>query len=139
MKLATEVTEHTEVVRKYKDYPESDLTEKIIQASIEVQKNLGHGFLESIYENALVVELEKMGFKYEKQKPVEIFYKNVKVGEHRVDLIVENRVIIELKAISDFEQIHRAQIISYLTATGLRIGLLINFGKTKIDVDRIII
>ena len=139
MKLATEVTEHTEVVRKYKDYPESDLTEKIIQASIEVQKNLGHGFLESIYENALVVELEKMGLKYEKQKLVEIFYKNVKVGEHRVDLIVENRVITELKAISDFEQIHRAQIISYLTATGLRIGLLINFGKTKIDVDRIII
>ncbi len=136
MKLATENTEATE---KYKNYLESSLTEKIIQSAIEVHKVLGVGFLENVYESALLKELSQKNLKYESQKLIEIFYKGEKVGEHRIDLIVEGKVIVELKSVKSFEDIHRAQLISYLNATKIRLGLLINFGKSKIDVDRIII
>lgn len=136
MNTATEHTEHTE---KYKNYLESSLTEKIIRSAIEVHKNLGPGFLESIYENALIKELMHNGIKHESQKMVNVFYKGEKVGEHRIDLVVEGKIIVELKSIKSFEHIYRAQLISYLTATNIRLGLLINFGKTKIDIDRIII
>ncbi|MCX7785875.1 MAG: GxxExxY protein [candidate division WOR-3 bacterium] len=136
MKIATERTENTE---KYKNFYESSLTEKIIQAAIEVHKNLGPGFLETIYEQALLREFSLNGIKYESQKLIDIFYKHEKVGEHRIDLIVEGKVIVELKSTRSFEAIHRAQVLSYLKATNIRLGLLINFGKTKIDIERIIL
>jgi GxxExxY protein len=123
----------------YRGYPESELTGKIIELAIEVHRTLGPGFLETIYENALVIELEKAGLKCEQQKQVDVFYKGIKVGEHRLDLIVNGKVIVEVKAVKSLEDIHRSQIISYLTATGIRIGLLLNFGKTKLEIDRIIV
>lgn len=137
---ATENTEVTEI-NKYKNrtyYPHSDITEKIIQASIEVHKILGPGFMENIYEKALMYELSKIGMKYECQKPIEVPYKEIKAGEHRIDLIVEDAVIVELKAIKNFESIHRAILISYLKATDKEIGLLLNFGNTKLQIDRLI-
>jgi GxxExxY protein len=120
-------------------YPHSGITDRIIKSAIEVHKNLGPGFLENIYENALILELKQQGLKVEDQKLIPIAYKGIFVGEHRVDLLIENEVIVENKTVKDFDDIHQAQLLSYLKATGKRVGLLLNFAKTKIDVKRIIL
>ncbi|MBA7605096.1 hypothetical protein ES703_12225 [subsurface metagenome] len=130
----TEDTEYTE-----DKYPYSKLTDKIIKCAIEVHKTLGPGFLENIYENALIYELKQQGLKVEKQKLVPIAYKETVVGEHRLNLLVEGEVIVENKTVKEFNDIHQAQILSYLKATRKKIGLLINFAKTKIDVKRMIL
>lgn len=104
-----------------------ELTERIIGAAIRVHRELGPGFLESIYEEAMSVELRLMQAQFERQKPVPIFYRGHPVGEHRVDLLVENSVVVELKAISTFENIHFAVLRSYLKALGLENALLIKF------------
>jgi len=129
----TEDTEYTEV-----KYPHSEITEKIIQCAIEVHKVLGPGFLESIYEKALVCELKRVGLKVEEQVLIPIVYKEIAIGEHRLDLLVEDKVIVENKTVSEFDKVHLAQILSYLKATNKRIGLLLNFAKTKIGIKRII-
>jgi len=130
----TEDTEYAE-----DKYPYSDITEKIIKCAIEVHKILGPGFIESIYENALVYEMRQERLKVEEQKLVPVLYRGIKVGEHRLNLLVENVVIVENKVVKEFNEVHQAQILSYLKATGKRIGLLINFAKTKIEVKRIIL
>lgn len=130
----TESTEFTE-----NKYPYSKITNKIIKCAIEIHKALGPGFLESIYENALIYELKQQGLKVEKQKLIPITYKETVVGEHHLDLLVEGEVIIENKTVKEFNDIHQAQILSYLKATGKKIGLLINFAKTKIDIRRMIL
>ena len=130
----TESTEFTE-----NKYPYSKITNKIIKCAIEVHKALGPGFLESIYENALIYELEQQGLKVEKQKLIPITYKEAVVGEHHLDLLVEGEVIVENKTVKEFNDIHQAQILSYLKAAGKKIGLLINFAKTKIDIKRMIL
>ena len=116
-----------------------ELTGKIIQAFHEIHYALGPGYLESIYKNALVIEFEDMGLKCEKERIVEIFYRNKKVGEHRLDLVLEDKVLVELKAVAEFHPVHQAQVISYLKATGLKVALLANFGKDKVDCKRIIL
>lgn len=116
-----------------------ELTGKIVRALHEVHDTLGPGYLESIYQNALVTELEEMGLKCEKERIVEIFYHNKKVGEHRIDLTIEDKVIVELKAIAEFHPVHQAQVISYLKATGLEVALLVNFGKNKVDYKRLVL
>lgn len=130
----TESTEFTE-----NKYPYSKITNKIIKCAIEVHKALGPGFLEDIYENALIYELEQQGLKVEKQKLILVTYKETVVGEHRLNLLVEEEVIVENKTVKEFNDIHQAQILSYLKATGKKIGLLINFAKTKIDAKRMIL
>jgi GxxExxY protein len=115
-----------------------DLSGKIIGAAIEVHRELGPGFLESIYEEALKVDLDEHGLRYECQKEVEVRYLGVVVGIHRLDLVVEGKIIIELKAISDLADIHFAQLRSYLKATGLKVGLLLNFGKPTLEVRRVV-
>jgi len=120
-------------------YPYSKITEKIIKCVIEVHKTLGPDFVENIYENALVYEMKQEKLRVEEQKLVSVLYKGVKVGEHRLDLLVENAVIVENKVVKEFNEIHQAQILSYLRATDRRIGLLINFAKTRIEVKRIIL
>lgn len=129
-------TENTEYPEN--KYPHSEITNKIIRCAIEVHKILGPGFLETIYEKALVHELRHEGLKVEEQVSVPIVYKETTIGEHRLDLLVADEVIVENKAVEEFNDIHMAQVLSYLKATGKRIGLLINFAKTKIDVKRII-
>jgi GxxExxY protein len=120
-------------------YPHSGITDRIIKSAIEVHKNLGPGFLENIYENALILELKQQGLKVEDQKLIPIAYKGIFVGEHRVDLLIENEVIVENKTVKEFDDIHQAQLLSYLKATGKRVGLLLNFARTKIDVKRIVL
>ncbi|MDQ2867851.1 MAG: GxxExxY protein [Verrucomicrobiota bacterium] len=113
------------------------LREKVIGAAIHVHRELGPGFLESIYEEALGVELRHLGLAFERQKPVPVFYRGQPVGEHRVDLLIEKSLVIELKAIANLEAIHFAVLRSYLKALGLEDALLLNFASTKLTVRRV--
>lgn len=117
------------------------LAYRIIGCAIEVHREIGPGYLESVYENALAVELTQQRIAYERQVAVDIEYQGVNVGQGRIDLLVCGCVIIELKAIDQFAPIHQAQVISYLKATGLQLGLLINFNTEvlKDGVRRIIL
>jgi len=114
-----------------------DLTERIIGAAVRVHRELGPGFLESIYEEALAHELRLLGLQFERQKPLPIFYRGHPVGEHRLDLLVEAAVIVELKAVSTLENIHFAVVRSYLKALGLADALLLNFAGTRLAVKRV--
>ena len=115
-----------------------ELTEKIIGAAIEVHRRLGPGFLESIYEKALVIELRKRGLQVESQKEIIIEYDGVEVGRHILDLFVENTIVVELKAIKNLEDIHFAIVRSYLRAVGKEHGLLLNFAKIPLEIKRVI-
>ncbi|MCK5559697.1 MAG: GxxExxY protein [Thermoplasmata archaeon] len=120
------------------DYPHRDLTEKIIGAAIEVQKILGSGFLESIYQKSLEKELTLQNIPFKSQSSIDVYYKNALVGTHVPDLIVDDNVVIELKAVKEINDVMRAQVMSYLYATGYQVGLIINFSKPVIDVKRVI-
>ena len=115
-----------------------ELSNKIIGAAIEVHRALGPGFLESIYEEVLKVEFAEHGLHYEAQKEIQIKYIGVEVGLHRLDLLVEKQIIIELKAVKELMDIHFAQLRSYLKATGLRVGLLFNFAKPTLEIKRVV-
>jgi len=116
-----------------------ELSSRIIGAAIQVHRKLGPGFLESIYEEALKIELSIRRFYHESQKEIKIEYLDVTVGLHRLDLIVENKIVIELKAVKEFTDIHFAQLRSYLKATGLKVGLLLNFAKPTLDIKRVVL
>jgi GxxExxY protein len=103
------------------------LAHAVIGAAIEVHRHLGPGFLESVYEEALCVELADRGLAFERQKEISVLYKDREIGKHRIDLLVGRLLIVEFKTVVEFAEIHKAQVISYLKATGLPLGLLINF------------
>ena len=109
-------------------YLDDKLTDRIISAAFTVFNTLGSGFLEKVYENALVVELKSQGLQCEQQKPISVWYSGQIVGDFSADLLVEDQVILELKAVNRLAPIHDHQLINYLRATGRSIGLLINFG-----------
>ena len=115
-----------------------DLSREIIGAAVKVHKALGPGFLENIYEEALKIEFTGMGFHHDSQKEIKIMYQGVEIGTHRLDLIVEDQIILEIKAVKELADIHFAQLRSYLKATGLKIGLLLNFSKSTLEVKRIV-
>ena len=115
-----------------------ELSKKIIGAAIEVHRALGPGFLESIYEQALKVELVEHDIHYDSQKDIKIKYLGVEVGLHRLDLLIENQIILELKAVKELTDIHFAQLRSYLKATGLKVGLLFNFAKPTLEIKRVV-
>ena len=117
------------------NYKYSDLSEKIIKAFYKVYNTLGYGFLEKVYENALFVELESRGLKIKKQEPIKVYYEEKEVGVYFADLIVEETIIVELKATQYLCEEHESQLINYLKATEIEVGLLLNFGK-KPEVKR---
>lgn len=106
----------------------SHITDKIIRAYYTVYNQLGYGFLEKVYENALIIELRKEGLFVERQKPISVYYDNIIVGEYYADLVVDNSVILELKAAEGLIPEHEAQLLNYLKATKIEVGLLLNFG-----------
>ncbi len=114
------------------------VTERIIGCAFVVGNTLGVGFLEKVYENALVHELRKQGLKVEQQRPIEVLYDGVIVGNYQADLLVEESVITELKAVTALAPMHFAQCMNYLKATGLTLGLLINFGTPKLEGKRVV-
>jgi GxxExxY protein len=114
----------------------NDLTYKIRGAIFEVNKVLGPGFLEKVYEKALMVELKKLGLNVQNQVPIQVNYKGEIVGEYFADLIVERCILIELKTVDQLQKIHEAQLLNYLKATGYQIGLLVNFYHEKAEIKR---
>ena len=120
------------------DQRETDVvTEAIIGCAFRVLNQLGCGFLEKVYENALAHEVKKSGLEIRQQTPIIVRYDGIVVGDYVADLVVENRVLIELKAASGIEDVHVAQTLNYLKATGLKVGLILNFGKPRLDIKRL--
>jgi GxxExxY protein len=117
-----------------------ELAHDVIGAAIEVHRHLGPGFLESVYEEALCVELADRRIPFERQKEISLLYKDREIGKHRVDLLVGGSLIVELKTVEALAEIHTAQVISYLKATGLSLGLLINFNVSilKNGIKRVV-
>ena len=115
------------------------LSGRIIEAAIAVHRELGPGFLESIYESAFKVSLRHRGITYEAQKVITVCFEGEEVGDHRLDLLVENEIIVELKAVKALEDVHFAQVRSYLKATGLHVGLLMNFNASALVVKRVVL
>ncbi|OYQ40614.1 GxxExxY protein [Flavobacterium cyanobacteriorum] len=119
------------------EYKYSDLTGKIIGCAIEVHRILGNGFQEVIYQRALEIEMAQQGIAFSREHEMDIFYKGDKIGQRRVDFFVEGKVMVELKALVQLENVHLAQAINYLEAYGLEIGLLLNFGNTSLQFKRV--
>ena len=119
----------------------SDITEKIIGASFEVHKFLGNGFQEVIYQRALAYEMYKAGLTFAREIDQEIFYKELRepIGTRRADFVVEGKILVELKAIIQLEDVHLAQILNYLKAYKLEVGLLINFGSRSLTFKRLVL
>jgi GxxExxY protein len=113
-----------------------EITDKIIGAAFEVYKVLGHGFLESVYKKAMQVELQRVGCKCEIEGPIQVKYKQVIVGDFRADLLVNNVIIVELKTATHYNPDDEPQLLNELKATGMKVGLLINFGRTKVEFQR---
>ena len=124
-----------------KEFPLKEVTEKIISCAIEVHSALGPGLLESLYEEALVEEFKLRNILFERQKEIVMKYKGKDIGNHRIDLLVEDKVIVELKATDAINKIYEAQLLTYLKATNKRVGLLINFNveRLKDGIKRLII
>jgi GxxExxY protein len=116
-----------------------ELTYKINGAIFEVNRVLGAGFLEKVYENALIIELKKQGLKAVSQVPISVFYKGEKAGEYYADILVEDKVILELKAVDKLQKIYEAQILNYLKATEIKVGLLVNFKHPKAEIKRFVL
>ena len=111
------------------DYLYPDKTEKIIKCFYNVYNTLGFGFLEKVYQNALLIELQKLGLHCESQRPIKVYYESMQVGDYYADIIVDECIILELKAMEGLCEEHEFQLINYLKATNIEVGLLLNFGK----------
>jgi hypothetical protein len=118
-----------------KNYIHSDLTEKIIRCVYDVYMELGPGFLEKVYENALMIRLREVGLTAVQQIPLAVLFHGICVGEYSADILVEDTVIVELKALSELAKVHEIQLVNYLKATSKQVGLLVNFGE-KIKIVR---
>lgn len=115
---------------------DEQLTEKVIGAAFRVHNQLGFGFLESVYEKALAIELGKLGVEHQTQSPIKVYYEQQIVGEFLCDVLVEDRLVLELKSVTQLAVAHEVQLVNYLAATKTDIGLLINFGPSKVDIKR---
>ena len=113
-----------------------DLTEKIIGCAYRVYNTMGFGFLESVYEKCMLMELLKEGLNAESQKPITVYYENEVVGKFVADIIVEDTIVLELKSVKHIAQAHEVQLVNYLVATGKQVGLILNFGEREVEVKR---
>ena len=112
-----------------KDLLHHEITSEVLRAYYRVYNFLGYGFLEKVYHNALLFELANTALRFENRVPIEVHYKGVNVGLYNADIVVEEKVIIEIKAVEMLRKEHEAQLLNYLKATGIRVGMLLNFGK----------
>jgi GxxExxY protein len=118
-------------------FPHKEITEAIIGAAFEVYNHLGYGFLERVYQRALQVELLRRGFRADVERRITVRYKDAIVGEYDADLFVEDSVLVEIKIAAQYDKRDEAQVLNELTATGFKIGLLINFGRSKVEFKRL--
>lgn len=115
-----------------------ELSYQIMAAVFEVYNTLGFGFLEKVYERALLKELCLRNIQVEAQKEIKVFYKGDEIGTYFADLVVNDEILLELKAVESLNNIHKAQVLNYLKATGLKLGLLINFGRERVQYERLV-
>jgi len=120
------------------EYKHKELTSEIINAAYTIHNELGYGFLEKVYHKSLFIELSKRGYRVEINKPIEVRYGNQIVGEFFADLIVENRVVVEVKAVEKYTSVLEAQLLNYLKAAALEVGLIINFGPS-VEIKRMVL
>ena len=118
--------------------PINDLSQEVIGAAMRVHNTLGCGFLEKVYENALIVELAKANIEVQQQLAIQVIYEGIPVGDYLADLVVDRRIIIELKAVKAIDEIHVAQTINHLRAANYHLGLILNFSKPKLEVKRLV-
>jgi GxxExxY protein len=121
-----------------KEYKHSDVTRKIIGAAMKVHSTLGNGFQEVIYQRALAIEMAKQGLSFQRELEMQIYYDGQEIGTRRVDFLVEDKVMVELKALTTLEDVHLAQAINYLEAYKLEVGLLLNFGAKTLEYKRVV-
>lgn len=119
-------------------YPESQLTDKIIGVAISIHKDLKSGFVEKIYQRALYLGLKNIRLKVEREKKVSLRYKRANIGYGQPDFIINNKVVVEIKATSEIKDIHKSQLLSYLKLTNKKVGLILNFGKPVLEIKRVI-
>ena len=114
----------------------SDLTQKIIGCAYKIYNKMGHGYLESVYEKCMLIELDRIGLNAEAQKPIKVFYEGQAVGNFIADIIVNDTVIVELKSVTRIVKAHEVQLVNYLVTTNKPVGLILNFAKDKVEVKR---
>ena len=119
-------------------FPDKEITEAIIGAAFEVHAQLGYGFLERVYHRALQVELLRRGFRVELEKRITVRYKDVVVGEYDADLLVEDVVLVEVEIAAQYDKRDEAQLLNELKATGIKLGLLLSFGRSKVELKRLV-
>ena len=120
-------------------YQYSDLTGKIIELAIKVHKNLGSAYEEKIYQRALYLEFQRAKLTFEREKEMDINYGKVRIGKKKLDFIVDNKVVVEIKKVEAIDKVHIAQVVSYLKILVLNVGLILNFGKNKLEIKRVIV
>ena len=126
------------LLQKEKEFLFGDLSKKIIELAIKVHKKLGPGFVEKIYGKALLFEFKKEHIKFETEEIIKVEYEGVLLGNQRIDFLIEDKIILELKAVTELNNIHQAQILSYLKAAKKKVGLLLNFAKPCLEIKRIV-
>jgi len=131
-------TDETQILTDAKDYSLQSVTRQIIGAAFEVHNILGYGFLERVYQRAMQVELEAHGIEVGLEPKIKVQYKDVVVGDYAADLLVESKIIVELKTDATYQALHEAQILNELRGTGIRLGYLINFGRERVEYKRMI-
>ena len=119
------------------DLKHGEITERILGCAFDVMNELGAGFLESVYEKALIIALRQKGFRVTSQQPIAVHFRGQNVGDFFADLIIDGKVLVELKAVKALVPEHQAQVINYLKATGIEVALLINFGNSKLEYKRL--
>jgi GxxExxY protein len=117
----------------------NELTQKIIGCAMKVSNTLGAGFLEKVYENALGIELRKAGLTAFQQHPISVYYEEIEVGSYFADILVNDRVVVELKAAKEIDEVHQAQLLNYLKATKIQTGLILNFGTPRLGIKRMML
>ena len=116
-----------------------ELSYKIIELALEVHNELGCGFLEKVYENALMILLDREGIPAKQQAPADVYFQNKVVGQYFADILVDNKIILELKTIEAIANVHKAQVLNYLRATGIKLGLILNFAKPRFEYKRMVL
>lgn len=120
------------------EYKHSDITARVIGCAMKVHQRMRNGYQEIIYQRCLCIEFDKEGIKYHKEKELPIFYDDIEVGKRRVDFLIEEKVVLEIKAVTEYSDSHLAQTLNYLVAMGLETGLLLNFGAKSLEIKRIV-
>jgi GxxExxY protein len=131
-------TDETQMKIEDRDYSLRPITEQLIGAAYEVHNVLGYGFLERVYQKAMQVELEARGVKVELEPKIKVQFKGIIVGDYAADLLVEGKIIVELKTDVSYQSIHEAQLLNELRGTGIKVGYLVNFGRERVEYKRMV-